>query len=124
MTARLWSYLAGLLLIVGVLAGLYAWGRADGRTAQRKDDAEMIERKNAALRKAGAALSAAAIRFREIDATTAAEVARSARDMKDGEAAGKAAANDRAELERRIQAITAQRDDSPCRDTQTGVRLQ
>lgn len=124
MTARLWSYLAGLLLIAGVLAGLYAWGRADGREAQRKDDAAMIERKNAALRKAGAALSAAAVRFREIDAATVAEVARSARDMKDGKAAGKAAANDRAELQRRIESINAARDESPCRDQRTGVPLQ
>ncbi len=122
--ARIYSWLAGSLLIVAVLFGIYAYGRADGREVQRKADAAEIDRKNAALRKAGAALSAAATRFREIDAIGATAAAESARNQAEAKAAGQAAAKDAKELQQRIDAINAVRDDSPCRDTRTGVRLQ
>jgi hypothetical protein len=117
----LWIKL-GLVALLGV--SLVAGGWRMGADRQARKDAALIERKNAALRKAGDALSATAIRFREINAMTAAEVAEAARDQKDGEAAGREAARDQRELERRIAAINAARDESPCRDTPTGVRLQ
>ena len=117
----LWIKL-GTAVVLG--ASLFVGGCRFGAERQAGKDAAVIERKNKALRKAGDALSAAAIRFREIDAMTAAAVAQSARDKKDGEAAGKEAARDQRELERRIAAIYATRDDSPCRDAPTGGRLQ
>lgn len=70
MTAKLWGLVGGLLVLLAILGGLYAWGRSDGRAAQAKDDAALVERKNAALRNAADALAAAARKFREIDTTT------------------------------------------------------
>ncbi len=122
--ARVYSWLAASLLIVAVLFGIYAYGRADGREVQRKVDAAEIDRKNAALRKAGEALTAAALRFREIDAIGANAAAESARNQADGKEAGMTAARDARDTQKRIDAINSARDESPCRDTRTGVRLQ
>ncbi len=37
-----YSWLAGLVLVAGVLGGMYAYGRSDGREAQAKADAAEI----------------------------------------------------------------------------------
>lgn len=126
MTARLWSWIAGVALILAFLAGLYAWGRADGREAQREDDAALVARKDAALRAAATALGAAATRFREIDALGAAAEAQAQRDADEAAAAVKAAAAERESLTKRIAAISAAaaRDTSPCRAVSTEGRLQ
>lgn len=100
-------------LIVGLLVGMYLFGRGDGREAQSRDDAALIGQKNNDLQACALAHGKSALRFREISAVTdiaesesrahqklAAELAREAGKDKTALVATIAALNATAERER------------------------
>lgn len=95
-------------LIVGLLVAVYAYGRGDGREAQRKADAAAIEAKNDALRDSALAHGAAAVRFREIGALTSVAVAEGKAQTKLAAELARVAGKDGAELARQIAGLNRQ----------------
>lgn len=110
MTARLWGLIAGLAVLLGIVGMAYVSGRGDGRKVQREEDAALIERKNAALRAAAAALGNAALRFREIDAATEASLAEARSRAKLAEDLNAQAKREREGLARTVANLNAQRE--------------
>ena len=70
MTAKLWGMVGGLVILLAILGGIYAWGRSNGVEAQSKKDSAQIAQKNRELLAASQALTAASRTFREIDSIT------------------------------------------------------
>jgi ketopantoate reductase len=123
-TARLWGLIAALAVLVGAVAGLYAWGRSDGVAAQREACAATVAKKDQALLAASASLSLAATRFREIDAATGAALEEARAALYRAEAAVAEASLARNELAARLAEINAARDTSPCSGEPVGVPLR
>lgn len=126
MTLRLWGIVGALVALLSILGGIYAWGRGDGRDAQRKADAALVERKDATLREAAAALTACSVRFSEIDALAAAEIQQARQQQAAAKQAVAEAARDRATLNKRIAEINAAaaRSTNPCRNVSTEGALR
>lgn len=105
-----YALLGSLLLTAALLGGVWLHGRAAGKARQVEADAALIARKDAALRSAAAALGDAATRFREIDAVTDIAKAEAAALRRASDAFAEQAGQDKADMQRRIAELNAQRE--------------
>lgn len=102
-----YASLAKWLLIAALVAGVYLFGRSDGRDAQAKHDSALIEKKNDALKAAALALWKAALRFREISVVTDVAVAESRAHQKLAAELAREAGKDKTALVARIAELNA-----------------